>query len=167
MVPESYKISFAALDAIWREYPTESLANLLSGMAINASGEMSMDPGALYDWGHRADQGQNVSAFDLMLAYLERDASLYIEVPSDLRQLIDALRTEATPERQIAEATIAVCKNGTVDLAEACKATLRGSSSVVLRPSSLDSARDDKDQGDTIWSGVANHNATFASCPSA
>ena len=43
-IPDSYKIAFAALDAVWREHPSEPLAIMLGEMAINPNDNVSMDP---------------------------------------------------------------------------------------------------------------------------
>jgi hypothetical protein len=107
MVPDSYKIAFAALDAVWQKYPCESLAILLGGMAINRNDEIPMDSGCEYDWEQVANQSKSSNIVDLILAYLELHASRYEEVPDDLRSLIDALRKEGTPEREVVDDVIA------------------------------------------------------------
>jgi hypothetical protein len=107
MVPESYKIAFAALDAAWKENPADSLAILLGGMAINRNDEVSMDPGALADWEQITSRAKDASVLDLILAYLDLDASRYRNVPDDLRGLINALRTEGSREREIVDSVVA------------------------------------------------------------
>ena len=107
MVPESYKIAFAALDAVWEDNRTDSLAILLGGMAINRNDEVSMDPGALSDWEQITSRAEDASVLDLILAYLDLDASRYRNVPDDLRGLINALRTEGSREREIVDSVIA------------------------------------------------------------
>ncbi|MGA8099736.1 MAG: hypothetical protein WB810_13865, partial [Candidatus Cybelea sp.] len=105
--PESYKIAFAALDAVWEDNRTDSLAILLGGMAINRNDEVSMDPGALSDWEQITSRAEDASVLDLILAYLDLDASRYRNVPDDLRGLINALRTEGSREREIVDSVIA------------------------------------------------------------
>ncbi len=109
MIPDSYKIAFAALDAIWREHPSESLAIMLGGMAINPNDNVSMDPGVLDDWQHLTAGAAREDVLSLILAYLDLDASRYRkgDVPDDLRHLIDALHQQGTPERGIVDRVIA------------------------------------------------------------
>jgi hypothetical protein len=109
MVPDSYKIAFAALDAVWQQYPSESLAILLGGMAINRHDEIPMDAGFGDDWRQIARQTNTESTLELIQAFLDLDASRYRygDVPDDLRCLIDALRNEGSPERIIVDSVIA------------------------------------------------------------
>ena len=107
MLPESYKLAYAALDAIWRRTPHYSLAILLGGMAINPNDGGSMDPGSLYDWERIAARAKDASQLELILAYLDLDASRYHNVPDDLRDLIEALRQDGTPKRGIVDSVIA------------------------------------------------------------
>jgi hypothetical protein len=107
VIPESYKIAYAALDAVWKEIRSDSLAILLGGMAVNANDEIPMDPGRLDDWQQITVQAKDASELDLILAYLDLEAGRYRDVPADLRHLIDALRTEGTPERRRVDSVIA------------------------------------------------------------
>ena len=107
MIPQSYRIAYAALDAVWQRYPTDSLAILLGGMAILRSDETSMDPACLYDWEQITLKAGNTNQLELILNYLELDASRFRNVPDDLRHLIDALRTEGNQERKLVESVIA------------------------------------------------------------
>lgn len=107
MVRESYKIAYAALDAVWKQMPCDSLAILLGGMAISANDDISMDPGSLYDWEQIIARAKDASQLELILAYLDLDASRYRNVPDDLFRLIVALREEGTPERKLVDSVIA------------------------------------------------------------
>ena len=49
---------------------------------------------------------RGVNELDLILAYLDLDASRYRSVPDDLQQVIDALRTEGSPERNLVDSVI-------------------------------------------------------------
>lgn len=111
MVPESYKIAYAVLDAVWKSNGSESLAILLGGMAILPSDDVSMDPGSLSDWQKITTASENASQFELILAYLDLDASRYREVPDDLRRLIDALRKPDSQVRKIADSVIGTWRN--------------------------------------------------------
>lgn len=104
---ESYKIGFAALDAVWEKHPCESLAALLGAMAVNRGDEVPMDSGCLDDWEQVVDRSDSSNTIDLILEYLDLDASRYEVVPDDLRHLIDALGTKGTPEREIVDDVIA------------------------------------------------------------
>jgi hypothetical protein len=103
MIPDSYRVAYAALDALCQQYPTDSLAILLGGMAILRSDETSMNPGCLYDWEQIARKEKGLNQLELILAYLDLDASRYRNVPDDLRHVIDALRTEGSPERKLVD----------------------------------------------------------------
>jgi hypothetical protein len=107
MIPESYRIAYAALDAVWQRYPTDSLAILLGGMAILESDETSMNPACLDDWEQTTLKPGSTNQLELILNYLELDASRFRNVPDDLRHLIDALRTEGSQERKVVESVIA------------------------------------------------------------
>jgi hypothetical protein len=113
MIPDSYKIAFAALNAVWEERPTDSLAILLGGMAINRNDEVSMDPSALYDWEQVTNRGKGASELDLILAFLDLDLSRYKRehIPDDMRRLVNALRTEGSRERQLVDSVIATWHN--------------------------------------------------------
>lgn len=106
MIPQTYKIAYAALDAIWNQYPGDSLAILLGGMAILKGTETSMDPGCLYDWEQITVKMEGASQLDLILGYLDLDASRYRDVPSDVQNLIDALHTEGSREREIVDSVL-------------------------------------------------------------
>jgi hypothetical protein len=107
VVPDSYKIAFAALDAVWHKYPCESLAILLGGMAINRCDETPMDSGSEHDWKEVANQTKSSNIVDLILACLELDASRYEDVPDDLRNLIAVLRKRGTLEREMVDDVVA------------------------------------------------------------
>jgi hypothetical protein len=106
MLPTSYRIAFSALEAIWDEKPSDALGILSGGMRPMDSADDSMDSGALYDWNKLAAQTLGASELDLILAYLELDASRYRSVPQDLSLLIVALRTEGSREREIVRSVI-------------------------------------------------------------
>jgi hypothetical protein len=106
MIPENYEIAIAALDALWEVSRGDSLGSLLGSMRPMASGDDTMDSAALGDWKRIVNQAKNASEFDLILSYLEHDASLYKEVPDDLQSLIEALRKEGTPERLLVDSVI-------------------------------------------------------------
>jgi hypothetical protein len=106
MITNSYRIAFAALDALWQRTRSESLGRLLSAMNPTTSGG-SMDPATLNDWNSIVSQSSGQSQLDLIVALLRFDAGLYREVPNDLRQLIEALESGPTPERNIVESVIA------------------------------------------------------------
>lgn len=100
-------MAFAALDAVWQQNRTESLAILLGGMAIVRTDGDSMNPGCLHDWNKVMAAGEGLDELGLLLAYLDLDARRYRNVPDDLRRLISALRTEGSAERGIVDAVIA------------------------------------------------------------
>lgn len=111
MVPDNYKIAFAALDAIWniRKDETNWLGGFLGGMAVNANDEMPMDSGALDDWQQIETRPTGAIELEPILAFLNLDASRYTEaadVPRDLRQLIDALHRPDSPERKALDSVI-------------------------------------------------------------
>jgi hypothetical protein len=108
MIPESYKVAYEALEAIWKENSSDSLASILSGMQVNESDGVSMDPGALYDWNQIQQQTKQATELDLILAFLELEASRYKNVPDDLHDVINALRANASRERAIADSIIAL-----------------------------------------------------------
>jgi hypothetical protein len=110
MVPESYNLAYAALDAVWEENPSESLSIFLSGMRVNPPDGIPMDPAFLTDWEELTERATSASLLDWIIAYLEHDASLYSEVPSDLQLSIDALRTDGSRERAIVNSVIAKAK---------------------------------------------------------
>jgi hypothetical protein len=61
--------------------PTDSLAILLGGMRPMSEGQDSMDSGALYDWNQIIREDKNSAELDLILAYLDLDASRYKVLP--------------------------------------------------------------------------------------
>jgi hypothetical protein len=106
LIPNSYKIAVAALHALWTRNRTDSLAILLGNMVINASDQQSMDAAALHDWKQVEARSTGSNEVELILAYLELDASRYSEPPEDLLQLIDALRKPQSQERNILNSVI-------------------------------------------------------------
>jgi hypothetical protein len=105
-VPESYSIAYAALDAVWEDHPTESLAIFLGGMRVNPPDGMPTDPAFLPEWKEVTKRTKDASQLEWLIAYLEHDANLYRDVPDDLQSLIDALRTKGTREWSIVDAVI-------------------------------------------------------------
>ena len=106
MVPETYRIAFAALHAVWEERPCESLAVLLGSMRINPNDDISMDPACLEDWQQVLHQANDAAELDLILAYLDFDLSLYKPQPEDMQRLVVALRAEGSRERAIVDSVI-------------------------------------------------------------
>jgi hypothetical protein len=109
--PESYRIAFAALDALYTEVPTDYLAVLLGSMQINKSDDLPMDSGALADWEQAINRAKNQSDLDQLLAYLRLLSSRYDSAPNDLRNIIDALERKGTKERRIVESVITLRRN--------------------------------------------------------
>ncbi len=106
MVPDTYKIAIAALDAVWAANQSDDLAVLLGGMAINANDQDSMDPTALRDWKTLETGLPGSAQVELILAYLQLGASRYGGGPNDISKLINALRTPNSPERSILDSII-------------------------------------------------------------
>jgi hypothetical protein len=106
MIPDSFKIAFAALDAVWAERQTEDLAGLLGGMAVKANDQDSMDSAALQDWKTLEARLTDADQVELVLAYLKLNESRYGDFANDISKLIDALRSPDSRERAILDSVI-------------------------------------------------------------
>lgn len=103
MIPQSYRTAFAALEALFRDYPTDSLGALVGSMRLNPNDQIPMDAAALEDWNRIVNENPNATPFQLLLAYLEWYLSLYEEVPEDFNKLMGGLRTSGTRQQRIAQ----------------------------------------------------------------
>jgi hypothetical protein len=109
MTPEEYKIAYEALNAVWSAYQSDSLAGLLGSMRINPNDGFPMDRGALADWNRISQARQPARVLDLVLAYLTLEIERYGSagsVPTDIKDLVAALRTEGSPQRKIFDSVV-------------------------------------------------------------